>query len=521
MNSAIIFSRIQRTAWIGWIFLLAGVCVSTVNLYANCVSADSVAPPPMSVSGTGVIKIDDNTYAVLQGAGDIVISSSASAWNPPCLDENELSLPAIEEPETCTCVQAGPPSRHENPAYGPAVATSDGIVVPSGISGVQMSNNNTELTWTISGSTNTGEYVFSESAVVRQNYRPCPEESGWYGGVTAGYKEAQVGEVEVKVIVFKVMLDSVTGADYITNIESQSIYATAKDSESNVEIKLKVIPEETTLPGGTISWSGGNAGTDQLTRVVPKDTLAKSGIVIQANSSQGNVVNQKVYIYKGKNDVSSEMDYQVNIKRDDSITNNKGVFGVLDRSNAYTPQIECDIYYENKEWRFTFDKIEYTLTWGVNSLGRKNITTGTENPFPKGMGMSDASSQTERKSQAKGDLKPLSNGSARRDKYWSESISIQHELYHAADWIMNYHYKEIEEFDKIIRDELKLPVTKDTLDPDVVLGAIMGEDGLDFESQMNTRATMASAEYEPESEDRADEDGRQSYQDLHDAIQLE
>ncbi len=244
MNSATIFSRIQRTAWIGWIFLLAGY-VFAVGLRASCVSADGVAPPPMSVSGPGVIKIDDNTYAVLQGSGDIVISSNASTWDPPCLVENELSLPAIEEPETCTCVQAGPPPRHMNPADGPAVAISDGISAPSGISGVQMSNNNTELTWTISGSTNTGEYMFSESAVVRQNYHPCPEESGWYGGVTAGYKEAQVGEVEVTVIVFKIEIAG-----------SQEKQEEGLDSE---EFEVKITPNLPELAPSSYQWLTGHA----------------------------------------------------------------------------------------------------------------------------------------------------------------------------------------------------------------------------------------------------------------------
>jgi hypothetical protein len=313
--------------------------------------------------------------------------------------------------------------------------------------------------------------------------------------------------VNVKVV--GIELSNVTGADSIgTDGSGVAVYATAKGA-GDVVIELKTNPAGAALPASAITWSGGSAGASQLSRKVSKAALIEAGQSVTAKCGNQEL-KFKVYVFEGP-PAAAAVNIQVTVTRDDSIAT---PFGLTDRTEAFAPPTEeYKIYYESKNWKFVFDKVAYTIPWGVNSGGNADVPNAAANPFPLGKGMAAGSTEAAKKTLAKSDLTPAADGRAPRTAYWSSALTIQHELFHVMDWRDNYHKPKIQEAETAV-EMANVAVTLANLVPSAALTAKRP----DLHTIYVDKTNEAQASYNPDKETRAYGDGKAAYQALADAI---
>ena len=309
-------------------------------------------------------------------------------------------------------------------------------------------------------------------------------------------------------IITKVELDTVSSADFIGDDNGTKVFASAQGS-GQVTIQLKASPSSVSLPSGFVSWSGGSSGSNQLQRIISKSALIEAGETVTATTWGNDVFKGRVYVFDGTPSPSG-VNIDVTVTRDDSIAS---PFGVTVRGEAWSPAETYDIYYENKKWKFVFEKVAYEIKWGINNGGRTNVPDGTASPFPLGMEMNPASTEAQKKTQAKSDLTPDAIGRAPRTLYWSSALTSQHELFHVSDWLDNYYAPKTQEAETWIETQEE-EVTLSNL----TLSAVLNAKKSDFHDKLIEKTNEAQTDYNPDKETRAYGDGKDEYQTLADSI---
>lgn len=163
-----------------------------------------------------------------------------------------------------------------------------------------------------------------------------------------------------------------------------------------------------------------------------------------------------------------------------------------------------EAYYDNKKWNFGFESSSYAVKWGTDSGGRADVSDPAANPFPLGKGMPAASTA---------DLTPDATGRVPRTAYWSEALTVKHEIFHMDDWEGNHARPALGKAETWIEAQTE-SVTVTTLSPAGVIAAKK----LAFDAKVTAEALDAYTDYSEEAEKRAYADGKAAYQDLANAI---
>jgi hypothetical protein len=324
--------------------------------------------------------------------------------------------------------------------------------------------------------------------------------------------------VTLNVVVAEVLLDNVSNADSIGDLNGRAVYATAKAAGANVTITLKTNPAGVALPDGTVTWTGGNPSASQMSRTVSKVALIEGGMDVTAvaGSSQ---VKVKVYVFEGP-PTAAATTVNITRTRDDTIVQANEFGACLSAPASLAATKTYKIYYSNKKWKFVFEKVEYEVKWGVHSLGRTDVPDGSANPFPLGMGMDEESAEAEKRAQAILDLTPNENGGILLSKYWSEALTISHETYHMDDWEGNYFRPMIPDVEDSI-ELTEVAVTLYNLDPT----AVLNDKKNTFNSFYAGADVKAWNDPDPDgyyqgAEERAYADVKDDFQALADSIEL-
>ncbi len=304
--------------------------------------------------------------------------------------------------------------------------------------------------------------------------------------------------------VAEVVKDAVTGADFIGTDGGVDVFASAV-GEGSVTIRLKTNPAGAVLDPGTVQWSGGEPGGDQLTRTVSVSSLNKPGINVLAQVGK-NTFKYRVHVFEPP-PPDAPLVKDISVRRDDAIS--PADFGVTDIGDAFKAKEEFGIYYNAGQWVFAFKKISYEVRWGINSLGRFDVTSGSMDPFP---GLS-IWTQSQRKAEAKKDLDPGASGVPKRNFYWSSALTKEHELYHVKEWIEDFYPPHIEDAEALIELE-RVQVTLSDIDPEMVLN----REKAGFHSTVMDKTKDAKDMMDPAAEARAYGAGAAGYQALSDSI---
>jgi len=335
---------------------------------------------------------------------------------------------------------------------------------------------------------------------------------------------AETASDSVSVTVVEITLSSIS-ADHIGTDESgQEIYAT-NDEGGDVNIVLQVNPSGVSLPANYISWTGGSAGASQLERTVSVSTLQTSGVDVKAEVDGASIFDAKIYIFPGP-DVNEDLEVVTN-RSFGSVNFPPNSLGAVDRNGAITAstvsQPVLDYYYESGEWKFVLVRLEYTLPWGVRSLGLTDVTDPNANPFPLGLGMSVFSTESEKRNQAFLSLYPNAQGIPLFYGYYSSSLVFQHEIFHMDDWSNNYFDPEMVDLESDFEDG-GIDVDLSNIDDDPA--DIVSEYGqvFDFSQKYLDAAGRADDDYTGNQsgvhEDRAWLDGKDGYEALANSIPL-
>lgn len=311
-------------------------------------------------------------------------------------------------------------------------------------------------------------------------------------GGTPGYRDIKATCTGVtnspqkqEITVVGVELDSVTNCDFIgTDATGVRVYCTAKGT-GDVVIKLKTNPSATLSPG-SVSWTGGSDGGDQMTRKVSKAELIEAGQAVSATVGSA-IVKVKVYVFKGApTSASVVIDIPADGIRDDKVA--APDYGGTVR-DVLVFKDEYGIYYGNAKWHFEFEKVGHSVKWGVNQGIVGDVPDPAANPFPLGANVDPNSTEQDKRRWAKLDLTPGGTGLPSRMRYWSKSISQKHELYHVHDWLQTY-TAAMKEAETWIESQ-EVSVTVNNLDPADVLTVKKG----DFAGKVMAKAMEANTTY--------------------------
>jgi hypothetical protein len=305
------------------------------------------------------------------------------------------------------------------------------------------------------------------------------------------------------VTVAEVVKDGVSGGDLIGTLGQTEVYATSRGG-GTMEIRLKVNPAGLNLPQGTVKWSGGSPGADQLIRLVSLSSLAPSGIPVTATVGSSSFT-YKIHVFDGAPQ-AGPTDILITPTHDNSVAAGNP-FGVTDRTKAFSPKVTEGIFYKNKSWVFTLEKIEYEIKWGVDGGNNFDVVSGNMNPFPGPSGLS----QYDRKVLAINDLTPNTgpDGSSIRTTYWSRAITEAHELFHVSDWTNGFYKPKMVEAETNIENTV-IPVTLSNLDPNIVLA----NEKPAFMATILSKTSDAQKAYTPGKELRAYANGAHLYNSL-------
>ena len=341
----------------------------------------------------------------------------------------------------------------------------------------------------------------------------------YIAGTVPGYifitAASSKGSDSASIALVKGEIENVSGADYIGDISSQEKVFATNVSDETALFNLKVTPSGVELPEGFITWSGGTQGTDQFHRRVSRSKLKENGVLLTAYMLQSPTAKARVYVFEAE-PVASDVKISYKIKKDKSILS-AGEFGKME-AYAWDPDITIRSYYKDKNWKFVFEKISHQIKWEIQSLQRTNVTSGDMKPFPNGYLMPKNSTQFERKTKAKEDLKPNPKNlyeKPTRDYYWTSVLTTKHEQFHISDWTNGYYAPGMEEAESAI-ENMEVPITLGNLDPNKAIK----DKAKDFSTEIINKTDDASLKYDAkvQAEARAYSDGKSAYQSLSDSI---
>jgi hypothetical protein len=303
---------------------------------------------------------------------------------------------------------------------------------------------------------------------------------------------------------------SVAGADLIGTRQGIDIYATSVGEGGAVVIDVSNLSDAAT----TVTWKGGSPGDSRLQRLVNRSLLNEAGERVTAEANGRTLFDGQVHVFQGA-PVSSEVAIHQEMHRDDTAVPLK-VFGIS-LIAANSPKTQYQVYYTAGKWRFIFERLSYRITWGVHSLGRADVLDPAANPFPVGLGMSDDSSEKQKKEKAKADLTPNGDGNVPRSAYYSSKLVEEHEQFHHRDFLQFLTPKMLEVESFIEAQEVT--VTSTCLNPKFVRSL----NAAAFDSKVRQASDRAYGAYTggntSQEEVRAYREGKDAYATLSNAIQ--
>ena len=235
-------------------------------------------------------------------------------------------------------------------------------------------------------------------------------------------------------------LYSVENADYIGEKIGRKIYAAAKGTD-NISIKLNLEPSGADM--ALLAWSGSNAGTDNLERIVPASNLITNGLNITATYAGENVFKGKVYVLPGAPATNAAATVTTTLTLSSEVELDPDWFGGFFRVDAWDKATyDYLVYYKNKKWKVVLNGVTCNYRYNIQNVGRTDITNGSIDPFPLGMGMSSNTTQNARRQQAVDDFTPIDNSGwwvPPQSQYCCPSFFDDHERFHYVDLTRSNH----------------------------------------------------------------------------------
>jgi hypothetical protein len=273
-----------------------------------------------------------------------------------------------------------------------------------------------------------GRTTTADSATGRYSFNALASDIGDNRKVSASAGDAFKNPKPIPIEVVGLSKLTVAGATVTIPDKASFVTVSATGKFVTVSAVLKPSVSAASLPDGSVTWTGGQAGSDQLTRLVP----CQAGMTRVTASCGTQSVSIKVYVVDS---IAKPGEYSFKLTKASAVDPGSG-FGL-----TVFQGLRCNYvaYLQGASWHIHVNEIDESYLQGVHAPnGQKNIT-----------GPTDAKITPVTRTAVIADLTPPPAGSKfgpPRQHYWVKSITQSHEDWHVKDWKNNYMAPQAKKF---------------------------------------------------------------------------